>query len=86
MTIDEQIKAYKTLRENGQAFFVDNYEDADRIIEALEKQIEYKDVRRKIENINPVDFGSIFSYESHNGARDMKKAITEILDDWSEVE
>lgn len=37
MTIDEQILAYKELLDNGQAFFVDNYEDAERIIEALEK-------------------------------------------------
>lgn len=37
MSINEQIKAYKELRKNGQAFFVDNYEDADNIILALEK-------------------------------------------------
>lgn len=42
MTAEEQIKAYKSLRDNGQAFFVDVYEDADRIIEALEKQIPKK--------------------------------------------
>lgn len=39
MSNEEQIFAYKELRNNGQAFFIDNYEDADRIIEALEKQI-----------------------------------------------
>lgn len=39
MNAEEQIFAYKELRNNGQAFFVDNYEDADRIIKALEKQI-----------------------------------------------
>lgn len=55
-------------------------------IEALEKQVEYENVRRKIENINPVDFGSIFSYASHQGAKEMKKEILNILDDWSEVE
>ena len=42
MTEQEQIFAYKELRNNGQAFFVDTYEDADRIIEALEKQIPKK--------------------------------------------
>lgn len=39
MKIEQQIFAYKELRSNGQAFFIDNYEDADRIIEVLEKQI-----------------------------------------------
>ena len=39
MNAEKQIFAYKELRNNGQAFFIDNYEDADRIIEALEKQI-----------------------------------------------
>lgn len=36
MTREEQIFAYKELRKKGQAFFIDTYEDADRIIEALE--------------------------------------------------
>ena len=39
MKIEEQIFAYKELRNNGQAFFIDTYEDADRIIRSLEKQI-----------------------------------------------
>lgn len=39
MTEKEQIFAYKELRNNGQVLIVNNYEDADRIIEALEKQI-----------------------------------------------
>lgn len=42
MSIDKQIIAYKELRENGQAFFIDNYEDADNIIDALGKQIPKK--------------------------------------------
>lgn len=42
MTAQEQIFAYKELRNNGQVFVVDNYEDADRIIEALDKQIPKK--------------------------------------------
>lgn len=42
MKAEEQICAYKELRNNGQAFFIDNYEDADRIIEALKKQIPKK--------------------------------------------
>lgn len=44
MTEQEQIFAYKELRNNGQAFFIDTYEDADRIIEALEKQIPKKPI------------------------------------------
>ena len=39
MTAESQLEAYNELRDNGQAFFVNTYEDADRIIEALEKQI-----------------------------------------------
>ena len=38
MTREEQIYAYKELRKNGQAFFVDTYEDADRIITALSQE------------------------------------------------
>jgi hypothetical protein len=38
------------------------------------------DVISKIEKLNPVDYGSMFSYESHNGAKDMKRDILEILD------
>lgn len=42
MTIEQQIYAYKQLKENNQAFFIDTHEEADRIIEALEKQITKK--------------------------------------------
>lgn len=42
MKAEEQIFAYKELRNNGQVFLIDNYEDADRIIEALEKQTSRK--------------------------------------------
>ncbi len=42
MKAQEQVTAYKSLRKNGQAFFVANYEECDRIIEALEKQIPTK--------------------------------------------
>lgn len=52
MNAEEQIFAYKELRNNGQAFFIDNYEDADRIIEALEKQIPKK---WEYEEINDCD-------------------------------
>lgn len=44
------------------------------------------DVIGKIEKLNPVDYGSIFSYESHNGARDMKRDILDILDNIGKAE
>lgn len=50
MTREEQIFAYKELRNNGQIFIVDTYEDADRIIEALENQAEH-DAKIKAEGI-----------------------------------
>lgn len=31
-------------------------------------------------SFNPVDYGSMFSYESHNGAKDIKRDILEIFD------
>lgn len=40
--IERQVFAYKALKNNNQAFFVDNHEDAERIINALEKQIPKK--------------------------------------------
>ena len=50
MTESEKIKiqvfAYKKLKNNNQAFFVDNHEDVERIINALEKQIPKKIVYR----------------------------------------
>ena len=38
------------------------------------------DIKAEIEQLNPVDYGSMFSYESHNGARDMKRDVLEIID------
>lgn len=37
-------------------------------------------IRSEIEKLNPVDYGSIYSYESHNGARDMKQDALQIID------
>ena len=39
-----------------------------------------EDIKAEIESLNPVDYGSMFSYESHNGAKDMKNDIINILD------
>lgn len=58
MTAKEQLFAYKELRNNGQAFFIDNYEDADRIIESLEKQIPKELVNvRKVKEYDGYDMG-----------------------------
>lgn len=37
-------------------------------------------VKAEIEKLNPVDYGSMFSYESHNGAKDMQRDVLQILD------
>ena len=37
-------------------------------------------IRAEIEMLNPVDYGLISSYESHNGAKDMKSDVLEIID------
>lgn len=44
------------------------------------------DVKAEIEKLNPVDYGSIFSYESHNGAKDMQRDVLRILDRIGKVE
>lgn len=48
--------------------------DRDRLLGVLDK------IRLEIEKLNPVDYGSIYSYESHNGARDIKQDVLAILD------
>lgn len=73
MTNEEQIKAYRTLRENGKAFFIDNYEDADRIIDALEAQNKYRwhDLRKDpddLPNEDSIEF--IVCVEYRNGKRE----------------
>lgn len=37
-------------------------------------------IRAEIEKLNPVDYGSMFSYESHNGAKYMKDDVLRIID------
>lgn len=61
MAIEDQIAAYKSLRENGQAFFVATYEDADRIINALEKQIPIKptEATETAAVIDDAEFGDV---------------------------
>lgn len=57
---------------------------ARRYVEAFDMAISAlsvpEKIRAEIEALNPVDFGSMFSYESHNGARDMKDDCLDIID------
>lgn len=64
-------------------------EEVKRVEQRYEKALDdmekrYKDVldkiREEIENLNPVDYGSMFSYESHNGAKYMKDDVLCIID------
>jgi hypothetical protein len=76
--IDENV--YTRLFDNG---IQDNEIAVDDVCEmarALRLGTPLDDVISKIEKLNPVDYGSMFSYESHNGAKDMKRDILEILD------
>lgn len=34
----------------------------------------------EIEKLNPVDYGSIYSYESHEGAEEMQRDVLNIID------
>ena len=55
-------------------------EDRDRLLNALDK------IRAEIEKLNPVDYGSIYSYESHCGAREMQNDVLEIINKYIEGE
>lgn len=41
-----------------------------------------KELIKKIDALNPVDYGSIASYEAHNGAREMKNDILNIIEEY----
>lgn len=56
------------------------------IFKAVQRGIPLDDVKAEIEQLNPVDYGSMFSYESHNGARDMQGDILNILDNIGKAE
>lgn len=63
------------------------YEDVIQIpLEVLANGTPLDDVKAEIEKLNPVDYGSMFSYESHNGARDMKRDILDIIDNIGNAE
>lgn len=40
-------------------------------------------IKAEIEKLNHVDYGSMYSYESHRGARDMKNDILAIIDKYN---
>ena len=45
-----------------------------------------ENIRAEIEKLNPVDYGSIYSYESHYGAKEMQNDVLEIIDKYAESE
>lgn len=57
-----------------------------RLSKAIREATTLDDVKAEIEKLNPVDYGSMFSYESHNGARDMQSDILDILDNIGKAE
>jgi hypothetical protein len=61
--------------------------DIDRAFKALEERDELLDkIRAEIEKLNPVDYGSIYSYESHYGAGEMQNDVLDIIDKYKESE
>lgn len=84
----EAIKVFKSeldwAEQNRYPYVSENKIKAIKLaIQALETQGDVFDkIRLEIEKLNPVDYGSMYSYESHNGARDMKHDVLEIIDEY----
>lgn len=53
-------------------------ETEDEIIENNKAML--SKIIEEIEKLNPVDYGSIYSYESHKGAEEMQRDILNIID------
>ena len=53
-------------------------ETEDEIIE--NNKVILSKIVEEIEKLNPVDYGSIYSYESHRGAGEMQRDILDIID------
>ncbi len=53
-------------------------ETEDEIIENNKAML--SKIVEEIEKLNPVDYGSIYSYESHKGAEEMQRDILNIID------
>lgn len=70
----------------------ENFMDEELIIGKIKEIVnKYKsdllcEIRTEINKLNPVDYGSIYSYESHDGAREMKEDILDIIDAFEESE
>lgn len=50
------------------------------IINEGEKLVTLNEIIEEIEKLNPTDYGSIYSWESHKGAKLMQRDILEIID------
>lgn len=76
MTNEEAIEVFKSeldwAEQNRYPYISENKVKAIKLaIKVLEQGDVLDKIRAEIEELNPVDYGSIYSYESHNGARDM---------------
>lgn len=64
------------------------YADNEVLVELTEKEDKLIEnnkailskIIEEIEKLNPVDYGSIYSYESHRGAGEMQRDILNIID------
>ena len=56
------------------------------IIDESEKLVTLNEIREEIEKLNPVDYGSMYSWESHKGASLMQRDVLNIIDKYSEGE
>lgn len=50
------------------------------IIDEAEKLVTLNEIREEIAKLNPTDYGSAYSWESHKGAKLMQRDILEIID------
>ena len=50
------------------------------IIDEAERMVTLDEIREEIAKLNPTDYGSAYSWESHKGAKLMQRDILEIID------
>lgn len=58
-------------------------QDIDIFLDAIDEQPTAYDVDKvlnELESLNPVDYGSIYSYEGHSCAREMKRDAIDIVE------
>lgn len=81
---DEIAKVEKVFKDHSEWKDLGEFGKALKIaIKALKQDYDLDKIRAEIEELNPVDYGSMFSYESHDGARDMKRDVLDILDKYN---